>query len=209
MNYELRNLIWERDKGICQKCGKKLTETINEMEDTIDEFKKIVEIPIYKWKHYCWKCNKETDMVSYDIAFLYNHSIGDINKLDEILLQKYSFVKHIYSHTRKEMVIANTCIHCGRLQGNFFVTEELLNMQYDENMDKLIDMNIPNTLQTEDFPKYEDDEYVYEREITKGKNILGNIHHKDCNRDNNNPDNLVLLCRDCHVKTHSELRKKV
>jgi hypothetical protein len=209
MKDNVKFLVWERDKGICQKCGKKLTETINEMEDAIDELNKMVEIPIYKWKHDCWKCKKETDMVSYDFVFLYNHSIGDIKKLDEILLRKYSFVKNIYSKTQRKMVIANTCIHCGSLQGNFFVGKELMDMQYVEDMDKSIDMNILNKLQFEDFPNYEDDEFIHQRKITKGKNILANIHHKDCNRDNNNPDNLVLLCRDCHFKTHSELKKEL
>ena len=28
------------------------------------------------------------------------------------------------------------------------------------------------------------------------------IHHRDCNRDNNCVDNLVVLCRSCHCKLH-------
>ncbi len=27
-------------------------------------------------------------------------------------------------------------------------------------------------------------------------------HHKDRNRKNNNPNNLIVLCKSCHVKTH-------
>jgi hypothetical protein len=33
------------------------------------------------------------------------------------------------------------------------------------------------------------------------------IHHKDKNRKNNEPENLATLCRYCHCETHSELRK--
>lgn len=30
------------------------------------------------------------------------------------------------------------------------------------------------------------------------------IHHKDKNWRNNNIDNLIMLCRDCHAKAHNE-----
>lgn len=33
------------------------------------------------------------------------------------------------------------------------------------------------------------------------------IHHKDRNRRNNNPDNLILLCRGCHIHIHKDMRK--
>jgi 5-methylcytosine-specific restriction endonuclease McrA len=36
--------------------------------------------------------------------------------------------------------------------------------------------------------------------------ICGNkgleIHHKDKWQENNDPDNLILLCKDCHKKEH-------
>jgi len=34
---------------------------------------------------------------------------------------------------------------------------------------------------------------------------IGNIdiHHKDFNHQNNNPDNLMLVCRSCHMKIHN------
>ena len=32
------------------------------------------------------------------------------------------------------------------------------------------------------------------------------VHHKDGNRTNNNPENLVLLCRSCHMKEHRKTR---
>jgi hypothetical protein len=30
------------------------------------------------------------------------------------------------------------------------------------------------------------------------------VHHVDGDRNNNDPDNLVPLCRDCHTKLHAE-----
>jgi predicted HNH restriction endonuclease len=32
------------------------------------------------------------------------------------------------------------------------------------------------------------------------------VHHKDRNRNNNNPDNLAILCANCHMKTHRRRR---
>jgi len=28
------------------------------------------------------------------------------------------------------------------------------------------------------------------------------IHHKDCNHNNNDPDNIMLMCKSCHSKCH-------
>jgi 5-methylcytosine-specific restriction endonuclease McrA len=32
------------------------------------------------------------------------------------------------------------------------------------------------------------------------------VHHKDCNKNNLNSDNLITLCRSCHTKAHNQLR---
>jgi predicted DNA-binding protein YlxM (UPF0122 family) len=34
-----------------------------------------------------------------------------------------------------------------------------------------------------------------------------NIHHIDCNTDNNKEKNLITLCYKCHVKVHTIMRK--
>ena len=33
---------------------------------------------------------------------------------------------------------------------------------------------------------------------------LDEIHHKDRNPENNNPANLILLCKKCHKKIHDK-----
>ena len=40
----------------------------------------------------------------------------------------------------------------------------------------------------------------------KGK-FFENIHHKDKNRKNNEPSNLMLLCRKCHSLEHARVRR--
>jgi len=32
------------------------------------------------------------------------------------------------------------------------------------------------------------------------------VHHKDCNKNNNNQDNLTILCKSCHMKLHWEIK---
>jgi hypothetical protein len=97
----------------------------------VDNLSQLKEIKIYKWENYCWKCKKMTPRVSYSFEYKYDYSIEEIHKLDEILLKEYPFVKRIYSKTLEEEVIANTCIHCGSLQGNCFIREELLGLSYE------------------------------------------------------------------------------
>jgi len=200
----LRDQVWARDKGICQRCKVALLDEYNYYEEAVEELAETKEMPIYRWKHECWSCHKETDMVSYDVVFLFDHSIGDINKLDKILMEKYPFVKERYSKMQHRMVIANMCIHCGIMQGNFFVTDQLLEKYNKVGNETLIDMKIPNILTPEDIPVEKSDEFVM---LEKNDNV-GHIHHIDCNCENNDLTNLILLCRTCHFKTHAELRKK-
>jgi len=40
------------------------------------------------------------------------------------------------------------------------------------------------------------------------KKLLGEIHHKDLNWENDNPDNLVLLCYKCHSQIHAKTGRK-
>ena len=35
------------------------------------------------------------------------------------------------------------------------------------------------------------------------------IHHKDCNKNNLSPENLITLCRKCHIAIHNKLRNKI
>lgn len=41
----------------------------------------------------------------------------------------------------------------------------------------------------------------------KGRGKALDVHHIDGGRDNNSPDNLISLCRKCHLKVHSYMRR--
>jgi 5-methylcytosine-specific restriction endonuclease McrA len=43
---------------------------------------------------------------------------------------------------------------------------------------------------------------VHQDELKNGQLEKLDIHHKDYNKKNLNPDNLISLCRSCHVKTN-------
>jgi hypothetical protein len=203
MNDKLREEIWQRDKGICQQCKKELFMVVDPYEEVIEDILSMKEIPIFKWSQKCWKCKDETDIVTYDFYAGFNCHIGDIGKLDKLLMQKYSFVEKVFSKTMELEVITNTCVKCGIIQGNFFIKDDLLNMKSSNiNMDELIDVFLPNHLQFEDLPFDKDELKPYQEKMP----LIAHVHHIDRNRMNNKQNNLILLCKKCHIKLHSELR---
>ena len=110
------------------------------------------DINIYKWKSKCWKCSKEITKVSYFFASKYSsHTIGSVQKLDEILAKKYPFIQKVFSKTMGKEVIGNICVHCNAYQGNWFIAEELLLDLAYKDMHNYIDFRIPNTFSDDDF----------------------------------------------------------
>ena len=196
MDYELRSKIWARDKGVCQNCRKRLYEIVDPYEEAAKKLSDIKEIPIHKWSKKCWKCQEETPIVSYFLTVDSSYNIGDIEKLDKVLMQRYPFVKKIFSKTMGKEVIANTCIHCGSLQGNWFVMEDLFDIVYSVNLSDFFELPLPNNLTPEDLTGGRREDWrPYKRKLS-----IGHIHHRDGNKKNNDPDNLILLCRDCHAR---------
>lgn len=125
--------------------------TTTPYEDLIQDINALKDIPIFKWNQECWKCQMQTSVVSYDFNAGYDFHIGDILKLDEVLMLNYPFVKKVFSKTRGEKVVANTCIYCGALQGNRYVRNDFFDMKSSgDDIAKLIDKRIPNNLEFED-----------------------------------------------------------
>jgi len=56
--------------------------------------------------------------------------------------------------------------------------------------------------------KYFDVGYKCHKKFGKSSGLTPEIHHKDGNRGNNDPTNLIALCPDCHQKAGAKLRKK-
>lgn len=148
MNYDLRHQVWNKFDGKCKICQAELYEI--EESTILDKIDQIKELPVYKWNQTCWKCSKTTPIVTYSFVLDYNKSIGDVPKLDAMLLTKYPFVNRIYSKTQRKEVTANTCIHCGSLQGNHFTGQSLMYIDND-NLEKKIDSILPIDFEQNDF----------------------------------------------------------
>ena len=152
--YDLLKLVAKDYKGEHVPNSQNKEIHFKSLEDICDQFEKNIselkEIKIYKWNKDCWKCHKETPHISYCLVFqgVVLGCIGDIEKLDEILLKEYPFVKRVYSKTQGRRVIGNTCGHCGAYQGNFFIFDEIIHYVIEEDLDK----TIPNVLNDDDFP---------------------------------------------------------
>jgi len=95
------------------------------------------KIPIYKLDTKCWKCGEITQHVTYDFDCGESYHIGGLPLLDKKLMELYPHIKRIYSNMMQQKVIANTCIHCGSLQGNFFILEELIDIGSSGEMLKI------------------------------------------------------------------------
>lgn len=104
-------------------------------------------IKLYKWFRECWKCKQHTPIVTYNFIWYACYHIGNIDELDLILMEKYPFIKKVYSKTMESECISNVCIHCGSIQGNFFVSKMLIDFECSNvDMDKLVDSEILNKL---------------------------------------------------------------
>jgi len=215
MDDEIRKIIWIRDKGTCQECGIKLTKTVyppNPKDEAAKELNGIKEIPIIKWNWKCWNCDKETPIVTYHFKTDGIQTIGSVDKLDKFLLSKYSFVNKIYTNSGRKF-ISNVCINCKNLQGNTYVETELRHSMagWNEELKKqmFVDFKLSNNLTVEDLKIPDIEPPPYEERILNGE-----IHHVDFNWQNDEPSNLILLCKSCHSKlgkksTASQSRKIV
>jgi len=134
-------------------------------------------IPIRRWSQSCWKCGKETEVVSYIIkgGGIGNSVIGSHKKLDEILKSEYPFVKDVYSKTMQEWTIGNLCQHCGSFQGNGFIEHNIVWDAALYSYDNSFDIHFP-----------------IERVLSNGRIVF-----KDGNEENKDIDNLALICSEC------------
>ena len=120
-------------------------------------------------------------------------------------MENYHFVKKIYSKTMEQEVIANTCVYCGSLQGNWFVGEEIILDIIYQGLDKFLDKILPNNLTLEDLALDKEDPMFQPYPNIK---TFGHVHHVDGDRSNNELENLLLLCPSCHKKADIERKKK-
>lgn len=204
MDERTRKLVWERDTGSCQHCKKQLsflqeTDYYDELMQCLQDIK---TVPVFKFTWQCWNCKQQTAVVTYDLLIDCSYAIGSLEKLDVQLMPKYPLVKKVFSHTMNREVIANTCAHCGIIQGNHFIDEHILNLKCCGNETDMHEVGLLcNNLHFEDLSVTRD-----ELTNTREMKLPSEIHHIDRDRSNDTPQNLVLLCQACHLKLHASLR---
>lgn len=210
MNGEIRDTIWSKDNSMCQVCGKWLSRYKMKWYKKRRHIKRIKhrlaslgEIKIYKWSRRCWACGKDTPRVSSKMRFENSYTIGDLKKIDRALMLKYSFVRQKFIKKRDRTIIANFCIHCGVPQGNYYIKDDIFS-NFSTDIEQNLDTKLPNDLTLEDIGIY--NEKFYDERLDHVRNILGQIHHKDGNLENNRLSNLILLCTSCHAKANKKMR---
>jgi len=100
-------------------------------------------------------------------------------KLSEKISEIYPFFKIVYKKTQNVEDYGNTCIHCGRYQGDWFVTEDYLEIAYTPESAQEI-----RNIQVELTP--------YERLCYSGPKKVLNLHHPQ-------KGSFANLCDDCYL----------
>lgn len=135
--------------------------------DLLVKYFKMNGVNIYRWDKVCWKCKKPTKVYSYYLDYEFGQiygsfggsiGLGDVPYLDKILTKKYATIDMRSSKTTKSSYVANTCEHCGALQGRNYVVEdphEIMNELYSE--DNSMKKYLVETLQIESEDEFKRD----------------------------------------------------
>ncbi len=132
------------------------TSTLS-VPDFVLTYLKIYGLNIYSWKRVCYKCQKNTNVFSYFLNYelvnaddffssFFGIGLGDLEYIDNILSERISTVKMRYSKTTNSKYMANTCEHCGALQGRNYVVDDpheiIRELWHDRGMDKYLYMRL-------------------------------------------------------------------
>lgn len=103
--------------------------------DLLYDFFELKGINIYSWDRVCWKCKTKipvfTYLLTYDLYELDSYfqiereiGLGDFGSIDRYLETIYPTIKEKYSRTTNSSYVANTCPHCGALQGRNYIVDD-------------------------------------------------------------------------------------
>ena len=211
---EKRDELFKRSNGKCELCSKTIAEKIINRKKDLPKREKIIKVKLIN-NYICYKCEKPTpvirlkDDVDCSIAYLNSKNIGIM------LNKKYSFFREGHSKTVENTYYANHCIHCGALQGDWYVNMEPIDeLNADLYSEKESHTKIASTLEEADETlhydgeplwgeedndtfRYDDsnlDKIIKEYWVPKRHKIF----HSDGDETNNNLQNLKVLCLKCY-----------
>ena len=116
------------------------------LPEIVQEFIQAHGINIYRWGRICFKCRNTIPIYSYylycDLSsidgrlgdyFRGRHGIGlgDIPSIDEYLANEINSIQIRYSKTINDSYVANTCMHCGAMQGYYYVVIDPHEIHHD------------------------------------------------------------------------------
>lgn len=123
------------------KCRAKL-----KIQELFAQYLKEYGVKVYAWKKTCYRCHKQTTVYSYYLGYQLQEAyaeycwemmgIGDIPYLDALIAERHPMIKLCSSKTAQATYMANTCEHCGAMQGKNFVVDdphEILDELYMEH----------------------------------------------------------------------------
>lgn len=150
--------VRESQYGLFGGCSEfpKCKSTIK-LPDLVFEFLRNRGVDIFCWDKECYKCHKNTKVYSYYLYYeleeldpifsiLSGIGLGDILWVDNLLTKKIKTIKQCFSKTTKSAYIANTCEHCGALQGRNYVVDDpheiFQELFHDHSMEKYLHQTI-------------------------------------------------------------------
>lgn len=146
--------VRESQYGLFGGCSKfpNCKSTI-QLPDLVFEFLSNRGVDIYCWEKECYRCKKNTFVYSYFLYYsleeldgiftmMHGLGLGDISWLDNFLIDNFKTIKKCFSKTTKSYYAANTCIHCGALQGRNYVVDDpheiVQDLFHEHSMDKYL-----------------------------------------------------------------------
>ena len=106
------------------------------LPDIVLKYIEYYGLKIYRWEKVCYKCGKKIPVYSYyldydlaDFDEIFSMrgptvGLGDLSYIDESLSNEIPNIQMRYSKTTNSKYMANTCEHCGAIQGRNYVVDD-------------------------------------------------------------------------------------
>lgn len=147
--------VREGKYGIFAGCSRYPTcKSTLSLPDLVLKYIQLYGLKIYHWDKQYYKCGQTTTVYSYyldyDLADLDEVfsmggptvGLGDLSYVDEWLSRQIPTIRMRYSNTTRSKYMANTCEHCGALQGRNYVVDDpheiIGELWHERGMDKFL-----------------------------------------------------------------------
>ena len=189
---KVMQFIQQRANNRCEGCGRQLVTRT----PAVVKPKKELEGSL--WENFnCYRCGHHNTVISLRDEVGYSVSWLDREDIGRDLSRRYSFFRKSYSATVGSYYYANHCTRCGGLQGDWYISEWVID-QPDEN-----------NLVTREMVPYNGERLSVSDDVFFDELVVPrDIHHKDLDPSNNSPENLAVICQECHIHMHKAIGQR-